>query len=93
MKGSNTRGTCGTYREERNLYRFLWRSLKERDHWEDIGVDGVVMLKRVLQKWDDRSWAGFMWLRLGTKVGSYEYGNEYSGCIKFWKLFGWFLHW
>jgi len=25
-------------------------------------------------------------------AGSYEYGNEPSGCIKFWKLFGWFWH-
>jgi hypothetical protein len=26
--------------EERKVYKVLWESLKERDHWEDQGVGG-----------------------------------------------------
>jgi hypothetical protein len=32
--------------EERNCTRFWWESPKERDHWEDQGVDGIRMVLR-----------------------------------------------
>jgi len=32
----------------------------ERDHWEDIGIDGNLILKQVLEKWD----GGTDWLDL-----------------------------
>jgi hypothetical protein len=30
--------------------RFWWGNLKERDHLENLGVDGIVILKWVLKK-------------------------------------------
>jgi hypothetical protein len=37
-------------REMINATKFLLESLKERDHEEDIGVDGRIILKQILGK-------------------------------------------
>jgi hypothetical protein len=34
-----------TNREKRNAYRILWKSQRERDHWEDQDVGGWTILK------------------------------------------------
>jgi hypothetical protein len=51
MKSRRMRGAAHvalTGREE--MYtRLLWESLRERDHLEDAGVDGTVILKRILR--------------------------------------------
>jgi len=39
-------------------YRVWWRSLKERDHVEDVGIDESIILKCTLKKWDKREWTG-----------------------------------
>jgi hypothetical protein len=31
-------------------------------------------------------WTGLIWLWTGTVEGSFEYGNELSGLIKFWEI-------
>jgi hypothetical protein len=31
---------------------FWWKNLMERDHLEDEGVDGRVILRRIFRKWD-----------------------------------------
>jgi hypothetical protein len=37
---------------ERGVYRILVGSLKERDHLEDTGVEGRIILRWILRKWD-----------------------------------------
>jgi hypothetical protein len=32
--------------EKRNAYRVLWGNMKERDHLEEVGRDGGIILKR-----------------------------------------------
>jgi hypothetical protein len=31
---------------------FWWGNLRERDHLEDAGVDGRIILRWILRKWD-----------------------------------------
>jgi hypothetical protein len=37
---------------------FWWGNLRERDHWGDTGVDGRIILKWVIRKWDVGVWTG-----------------------------------
>jgi hypothetical protein len=49
---------------------FWWGNLRERDHSEDPGVDGRIILRWIFWKLDVSVWTGLVWLRLGT-VGAY----------------------
>jgi hypothetical protein len=42
--------TCGTYEGEEKLIGFRWGNLKEREHLEDLRVDGSTILKSILKK-------------------------------------------
>ena len=43
-------------------------NMRERDYLENVGVDGRIILKRILKKWDDER-TEFNWLRTGTDCG------------------------
>jgi len=44
--------------------RFRWRTLRERDHLKDPGIDGRKMLRWIFSKWDVGVWTGSIWLRI-----------------------------
>jgi len=48
---------------------FRWGNLRERDLWEEPGVDGRIALKWIFGKWHAKSWIGSMWLKIGTDGG------------------------
>jgi hypothetical protein len=48
---------------------FWWGDLNEGDHLGDPGIDGGIILKLILKKWDGVAWTGLNWLRIGTVGG------------------------
>jgi hypothetical protein len=56
--------------------------LNERDHLEDLGVDGMITLKLVVKKWAGEAWTALIWFRLEQFAGCCECGNEPSGFVK-----------
>jgi hypothetical protein len=47
----------------------MWGDLKERNHLEDLSVDGRIILKLIFKTWNEEAWTGFLWLRLGRVEG------------------------
>jgi hypothetical protein len=48
----------------------LWyENLRKRDHWVDPGVDGRIMLRQMIRKWDVEVWTRLSWLRMETVGG------------------------
>jgi hypothetical protein len=37
--------------------------MKEREVFEDLAIDGRVVLQWIIKKQDQKSWTGFIWLR------------------------------
>jgi hypothetical protein len=48
---------------------FWWGNLRERDHLEEAGVDGRIMLRWIFRKWYVEALIGSIWLRIGTGGG------------------------
>jgi len=44
-------------------------NLKGKDHSEDLGVDGKIILEWILGKLGKKACTGFIWLRMGTSDG------------------------
>jgi hypothetical protein len=45
---------------------FCWGDLRERDHLEDLGVDGRIILKRIFKRWDWEARTGMIRLKIGA---------------------------
>ena len=48
--------------------------MKGRDHLESLGIDMNIILKWILNGYDGKASAGFIWLSIGT--GGFEHCNE-----------------
>ena len=49
---------------------FWWGKQRKRDHLEDPGVDGRIILRWIFRKWDVGTWTGLIWLRMGRGGGT-----------------------
>ena len=52
--------------EERHYTGISLGNLRERDHLEDPGVDGRIILRWLFRKWNVGAWTGVIWIRKGT---------------------------
>jgi hypothetical protein len=52
------REACRTHEMRNAVFRL--ENAKERDHSEDIDVDGKIMLEWILGKWGAKVWTGYM---------------------------------
>jgi hypothetical protein len=50
-------------------------NFKVRGHLQDVGVNGRVISRRVLEKYGMKMWTGFGWLRIGSKRRYFLHGN------------------
>jgi hypothetical protein len=48
---------------------FWWGNLRERDHLEDLGVDGRIILRWIFKKWDMGAWTESIRLRKRPRGG------------------------
>jgi len=51
-------GACSAYGGKKRVYRSLAGNMRERDHLEDPGLDGSLILRWILKKWDVGLWTG-----------------------------------
>jgi hypothetical protein len=68
--------------ERRGTWRFLVGDLMEKDRLEYLGIDGRIILKLIVKKWDvvhELDSPGSGW---GQVSGSCECGNKSSSSIK-----------
>jgi len=49
---------------------FWWGNLGEREHLEDPGLDGWIILRWIFRKWDVEVWTGSIWLRIERGGGN-----------------------
>jgi hypothetical protein len=54
---------------ERRVQGFWWGNLRKKDNLGEQGIDGMIILKRILGNGDVRVWTGLSWLRLETDGG------------------------
>jgi hypothetical protein len=61
---------------------FWLENLRGRDRFGDLGVDGRILLKRILKKLGMKMWIGFVRLRMSSIGGFCAYCNKPSGSVK-----------
>jgi hypothetical protein len=69
IKKNRWAGHVARIGEWRGAYRVLVREQRERDHFEELGVDRNITLKWIIKKWDGVELTGLIWVRIRTGGG------------------------
>jgi hypothetical protein len=48
---------------------FWWGNVSDRDHFGHPGVDGRIIIRWIVRKWDVGVWTGLRWVRIGIGGG------------------------
>jgi hypothetical protein len=72
--------------QDRLIQGFLRGKLRERGQFENLGVEGSIILTWVLRKRVGTAWMEFIWLRKGNMVGPCDSDLENSCSVK-WEEF------
>jgi len=46
--------------------KFWLEIFKGREHLEDLGIDGKIILEWILDKFGGKVWTEFIWFRIGS---------------------------
>jgi len=55
--------------EDRGRIGSCWGNRREGDHWVDLGIDGRIILGRIIRRWVVGVWTGLGWLGIETGGG------------------------
>jgi len=70
MERNEIDGACSTYGRRGEAYTGVWwGNLRERDHLEEPGVEGRLILRWIFRKRDVEPWTGSRWLRIRNGCG------------------------
>jgi len=59
-------GACGTLGTGEMHTGFWWGELMKETNWKIKSVDGRIILRWILKKWDGEAWTGLLYFRIGT---------------------------
>ena len=55
---------CSEYVDKKKCVQAFGGKLTAKDHLEDLGVDGRIILKFIFELQNGGSWTGLIWLRM-----------------------------